>query len=143
MSYEIAKVAAEIGAVHLGSIDGAKMLIDLAKLCNADYVKFQKRNPEESVPPDLKHKPHPNKIFAYGNTYLEHRKALELSAKQHHELKNYSDSIGIKYACSVWDFTSARELIEIDPAYIKIPSACNNNQQLVFLYMLDPFIQLS
>jgi len=126
-----AKVVAEIGCVHLGSMDRAIKLIDLAKICGADYVKFQKRNPEESVPEALKNQPHPNQCFAYGPTYLEHRKALELSAEQHQTLKQYCEKVGIKYAVSVWDITSAKEMIEIGPAFIKIPSACNHNRKLM------------
>ncbi len=129
------KIIAEIGAVHLGSIERAKHLIFLAKECNADYVKFQKRNPEESVSEDIKHKPHPNQIFSYGKTYLEHRKALELSIDQHCELFDYSQKIGIKYSCSVWDMTSAEQIAKLNPEYIKIPSACNRNNQIIdYLY---------
>ena len=34
-------VIAEIGSVHDGSFGNSKKLIDLAKECGADYVKFQ------------------------------------------------------------------------------------------------------
>lgn len=131
MTYSVAKVVAEIGALHLGSMERAKDLIDLAKVCGADYVKFQKRNPDESVPEEIKNKPHPNQMFAYGNTYLEHRKALELSIEQHKELSQYCEQLRIAYACSVWDKTSADEILALKPAFIKIPSALNNNQNLI------------
>ena len=36
-------IIAEIGINHNGSIDTAKKLIDLAKECGCDAVKFQKR----------------------------------------------------------------------------------------------------
>jgi N-acetylneuraminate synthase len=127
----IAKVVAEIGAVHLGQMERAKELASLAKLCGADYVKFQKRNPEESVPESIKHKPHPNQIFAYGPTYLEHRKALEFSIEQHLELMSYCQGIGIKYSSSVWDMTSAKEIVSLNPDFIKIPSACNQNFKIL------------
>tara|TARA_B110000902_G_C13770280_1_gene384057 strand:+ start:23 stop:283 length:261 start_codon:yes stop_codon:yes gene_type:complete len=35
------KVIAEIGSVHDGSFGNSKKLIDIAKECGADYVKFQ------------------------------------------------------------------------------------------------------
>lgn len=120
-------VVAEIGAVHLGSLQRAKDLARLARLCEADYIKTQKRNPEESTPPHLWNQPHPNAIFAHGKTYLEHRKNLELSIEQHQEFKAYCDQIGIKYASSVWDITSAREIISLQPDFIKVPSACNRH----------------
>jgi N-acetylneuraminate synthase len=131
MTYAVPKVTAEIGCAHLGSMDRARMLISLAADCGVDFVKFQKRNPDECVPEDLKNKPHPNQIFSYGETYLDHRKALELNLNQHFELKKYCDMLQVKYACSVWDMTSAKEIIEVNPAYIKIPSACNNNCDLI------------
>lgn len=119
-------VVAEISNTHIGLISRAKELINLAKLADADYVKFQKRNPDESTPEHLKNKPHPNQIFSYGKTYLEHRKKIELSIEQHIELYNYCNSINIKYATSVWDITSAKQIIfNINPDYIKVPSACN------------------
>lgn len=133
MNYVPAKVVAEIGCVHIGSLERAKLLIRLAALCGADYVKFQKRNPEDSVPEHLKDQPHPNLIFSYGDTYLEHRIKLELGVDEHAELKKYCGSIGIGYATSVWDIVSAEEIIELNPDFIKIPSACNTNRELIEL----------
>jgi N-acetylneuraminate synthase len=129
------KVVAEIGAHHLAQMDRAKELIKLARLAGAHYAKFQKRNPDESTPEHLKNQPHPNEKFAYGKTYLEHRKNLELSLEQHAELKEYCESIGIGYSSSVWDMTSAREIVSLKPDFIKIGSPCNQNQEMIkFLF---------
>ncbi len=126
------KVVAEIGCVHLGEMDRAIDLIKLAHFCGADYVKTQKRNPEESVPIGLQSQPHPNSVFAYGDTYLEHRRHLEFSIKQHAELEKFAETVGIGYALSAWDVTSAREIIEyLDCDYIKVPSPCNANWALL------------
>ena len=138
MNIAPAVVIAEIGCAHLGSMQRAKELITLAKTCGADYVKFQKRNPDECVPEALKNQPHPNARFAYGSTYLEHRKALELTFEEHVQLSNYAKSIGIKYTCSVWDVTSAREIVSINPDFIKIPSCCNHNNQ-IFDYLCTKY----
>ncbi len=126
-----AKIVAEIGAVHLGSLDRAKMLADLARLAGADYLKLQKRNPIESVPKEIQNKPHPNQMFAYGDTYLEHRIALELNIDQHMELQMYCKDIGIGYTSSVWDITSAREIIQLNPDFIKVPSPCNTHYKML------------
>jgi len=125
-------VVAEIGCSHLGQMDRAKELITLARFCGADYAKFQKRCPEESTPEEMKNQPHPNQIYSYGATYLEHRKALELSIEQHYELKAFCEQLGkIKYSCSVWDMTSAKEVVDINPDYIKIGSPCNQNFEMI------------
>lgn len=126
-----AYVIAEIGCSHIGKLDRAKELIQLARLAGANCAKFQKRNPKESVKPELWNQPHPNQMFAYGKTYLEHRQNLELSIEQHAELKRYCESIGIDYSTSVWDMTSAKEVISLNPKFIKIPSACNNNEGMI------------
>jgi sialic acid synthase len=129
---------AEIGCTHIGNIDRAKKLALLAKENGADVVKLQKRNPYESVPKSLWDKPHPNQIFSYGDTYLQHRINVELNKDAHIEFKEYCKSINIKYATSVWDMTSAKEMVEIDPAFIKIPSACNNNYDML-KYLFDNY----
>jgi N-acetylneuraminate synthase len=131
LKYVPAIVVAEIGCVHIGSLDRAKELALLAKLCGADYVKLQKRNPTDSVPLSMQAQPHPNQLFSYGDTYLEHRIALELSIEDHIKLKEYCDSIGIGYSSSVWDVVSAREIISLNPDFIKIPSACNASKNLL------------
>jgi len=124
-------LVAEIGCVHLGSVERAKKLANLAKYSGADVLKTQKRNPRESTPKNLWNEPHPNQDFAYGKTYLEHRKNLELPLEAHQELKKHCESIGITYSTSVWDITSAIEIITLDPPFIKIPSACNHNHKLL------------
>jgi sialic acid synthase len=125
------KVVAEIGCVHVGSMERAKMLIDLAKQCHADYAKFQKRNPQESVKKEMWNQPHPHSFFAYGDTYLQHRIKLEFTIEQHAELKEYCEKTGIGYSTSVWDMTSAKEVLSLRPDYIKIPSACNYNFEII------------
>lgn len=119
-------VVAEIGCNHMGDFAIAKEMIKVAKeFGNADMVKFQKRNPRELLTPEEYNKPHPTPYNAYGNTYGEHREYLEFSAAQHRELKMYCENIGIEYSTSVWDLTSAKEIVELNPRVIKIPSACN------------------
>ena len=50
------KIIAEIGINHNGSLELAKRLIDMAYLAGCDYVKFQKRSPEDCVPSEQKQK---------------------------------------------------------------------------------------
>ena len=122
---------AEIGCNHKGDFEIAKELIDLAKFCKATYAKFQKRNPRELLTEEMYHAPHPNQMHAYAETYGEHREKLEFSAQQHAELKSYCEQVGIRYSTSVWDVTSAQEIIALNPDFIKIPSACNNHFELL------------
>jgi N-acetylneuraminate synthase len=127
-TYKKPYVIAEIGCNHKGEMELAKELIKVAKIfCNVDAVKFQKRNNKELLTETQYNDPHPNPINSYGDTYGAHREYLEFDVKQHQELKNYCEEIGITYSTSVWDVTSAKEIASLNPEFIKIPSACNNN----------------
>jgi len=115
----------------MGKIDIAKELIDLAKDAGVKYVKFQKRNNRELLTEEQYNEPHPVPGNSYGNTYGEHREFLEFSVEQNKELKKYCDSIDMIYSTSVWDVSSAREMIAIEPKFLKVPSACNNNFEML------------
>ena len=131
-SYKKPFVIAEIGCNHKGEMEIAKELIKIAKIfCNVDAVKFQKRNNKELLTEEQYNKPHPNPANSYGETYGEHREFLEFDLDQHAELKEYCDEIGIVYSTSVWDTTSAKEIASLHPEFIKIPSACNNNYEML------------
>ncbi len=129
--YKEPNVIAEIGCNHMGDINIAKELIDLAKEAGAKYVKFQKRNNKELLTEDQYNAPHPNPNNSYGNTYGAHREFLEFDIQQNKELKEYCDSINIIYSTSVWDVTSAKEMITFEPDFLKVPSACNNNFKML------------
>ncbi|TLV02390.1 N-acetylneuraminate synthase family protein [Dyadobacter luticola] len=126
------KIIAEIGCNHKGDMEIAKELIKVAKIfCKADVAKFQKRNNRELLTEDQYNAPHPNPANAYGDTYGAHREFLEFTADQHKELKDFCDDLGIIYSTSVWDLTSAKEIAPLNPDLIKIPSACNNNYEML------------
>lgn len=129
--YEKPKVISEIGCNHMGKIEIAKELIKMSKDAGATVAKFQKRNNKLLLTTKQYEDPHPNPHNSYGNTYGAHREFLELNIGQHKELKSYAESIGIEYSTSVWDTISAREIISLNPILIKVPSACNNNYEML------------
>lgn len=131
-NYKKPYVIAEIGCNHKGEIEIAKELIKIAKIFgNADAVKFQKRNNKELLTEAQYNAPHPNASNSYGDTYGAHREYLEFDVAQHAVLKQYCEEIGIVYSTSVWDTTSAKEIASLQPEFIKIPSACNNNYEML------------
>ena len=125
------KIISELCCNHAGDIELAKEMIKMSKVCGADYVKFQKRNPIKAVPVEMHNSAHPCPMHSFGETYLEHRQYLEFSIEQHMELKSYCDDIGIGYSSSVWDEDSAMDIISLNPDFIKIPSAMNENYMLL------------
>ncbi len=129
--YKEPKIIAEIGCNHMGEFAIAKELIHLAKISGAKYVKFQKRNNKELLTKEQYTAPHPVPENSYGKTYGEHREFLEFTKEQHKQLKEYCDSINMIYSTSVWDVTSAKEMISFNPEFLKVPSACNNNFEML------------
>lgn len=125
------KVISEIGCNHMGSIEIAKELLNLSKAAGANVAKFQKRNNKDLLTEEQYNAPHPNPANSYGETYGAHREFLEFSVEQHQELMEYCKEIGITYSTSVWDTTSAKEIISLEPKLIKVPSACNNNFEML------------
>tara|TARA_Y100000766_G_C18870437_1_gene587981 strand:+ start:358 stop:1224 length:867 start_codon:yes stop_codon:yes gene_type:complete len=129
--YQKPKVIAEIGCNHKGDIGIAFELLDLAKECGADVAKFQKRNSKELLTEEQYNAPHPNSHNSYGETYGAHREFLEFDLDQNKQLMNYCNEIGIEYSTSVWDVSSANEIVSMNPRMIKVPSACNNHLDML------------
>ncbi len=130
--YEKPFIIAEAGCNHMGQMNIARDLIETAAhFCKADAIKFQKRNPKELLTKEQYNAPHPNPANSYGNTYGEHREFLEFDLDQHATLKKWCEDAGIIYSTSVWDLTSAREIASLNPVFIKIPSACNTNHEML------------
>jgi sialic acid synthase len=126
------KIIAEIGCNHKGDIMIAKEMIHVAAyFCKVDVVKFQKRCPKELLSYEQYNAPHPNPMHSYGKTYGEHREFLEFNLEQHQQLKSWCEDNGVDYSSSVWDITSAKEVVSINPKLIKIPSACNQNYSML------------
>tara|TARA_A100001015_G_C14872235_1_gene664852 strand:- start:87 stop:962 length:876 start_codon:yes stop_codon:yes gene_type:complete len=134
-NYQKPFLIAEIGCNHMGNLDLAKELIIEAKKCNADYAKFQKRDNKYLLKEDYD-LPHPVPHNSFGKSYGEHREFLEFSIQNHIELNNFCKKNDIKYAVSVWEINSAKEIIEnIEIDFIKVPSACNLDRELLeFLF---------
>ena len=129
---EPAVIVAEIGCNHMGRMDIARKMIEVAKShCDVDYVKFQKRNPSECLTEAQYKTPHPVQHNSFGDTYGAHREFLEFDREEHRQLIDYCHQIGIRYSTSVWDVTSAREMAVLSPDYLKVPSALNLNFELL------------
>lgn len=125
-------VIAEIGCNHMGDFEIAKRFIDVAhRFCEVTHVKFQKRHPRTLLSNEQYNTPHPVPENSYGPTYGAHREFLEFNVEQHQELKLYCESLGMIYSCSVWDMPSVRDILSLNPRYVKIPSATNTNSDLL------------
>jgi sialic acid synthase len=123
---------AEIGCNHMGEIDTAHKFIDvLSDFCGVTHLKFQKRCNRELLSEAQYNSPHPVAENSYGATYGEHREYLEFPVSVHKDLKKYCEDRDIVYSSSVWDISSLKEIIELKPKLIKIPSATNTHKELL------------
>lgn len=126
------KIIAEIGCNHKGDMQIAREMIETAATyCKVDVVKFQKRCIKELLTPEEYNAPHPHPEYSYGRTYGEHREFLEFTLGQHQQLQAWCKEYGVEYSTSVWDVTSAKEIVTLLPRMIKVPSACNLNRPLL------------
>lgn len=98
-------IIGEIGQNHNGSVDLAKLLIDVAsrevkdelfgnELKSMDAVKLTKRDLSEELSVSQMAQPY-NTPHSFGKTYGEHRQVLELSDDEHFELYKYAKSKGL------------------------------------------------
>jgi len=113
-------ITAEIGINHNGDIEIAKKLIDMAKQCGCDAVKFQKRTIEKVYSKEaldvIRDSP-------WGKTNREQKMGLEFNRKEYDIINSYCKEKEIKWYCSAWDIDSQLFLRIYDLEYNKIASA--------------------
>jgi N-acetylneuraminate synthase/sialic acid synthase len=125
-----AYVIAEIGHNHQGDVEKAKALIRSARECGADAVKLQKRDNATLYTRALYDAPYDNE-HSFGATYGEHREALELSAADWLELREFSREEGVTLFGTVFDEPSADFLAELGMPAFKLASGDLTNTPLL------------
>jgi len=115
-------VIAEIGINHNGDIDTCLEMIQAAKDSGADYVKFQKRDPDVCVPELQKNQ---SKSTPWGEmTYLQYKHKIEFGLNDYNIIDKFCQHIGIGWFVSVWDHNSLKFMHEnFSNELTKIPSA--------------------
>lgn len=119
----------EIGINHNGDLQIAKKLIDASFATSWDCVKFQKRNPEVSVP---EHQKNILRETPWGRmTYLEYKYKIEFNEEDYELLNSYCNNKPIDWTASVWDIDSLEFLVKFKVPFLKIPSAHMTNDELL------------
>jgi len=101
---------------HLGKIEVAKKMIESAKECGADCIKFQHHLVDEEMLPN---------IPMSGNFDIplyDFLKKYALTIEQHKELKEHCEKVGIYYLCTPFSYAAAKELMQLDVDCFKIGS---------------------
>ena len=89
MSFKKIKIIAEAGVNHNGSIIYAKKLVDEAKFCGADYIKFQTFDPNLIATTSSQIAPYQKKILPKTKNQKKMLSDLSLSSSQFINLANY------------------------------------------------------
>ncbi len=127
-------IIAEVGINHNGSLETAKRLIDVAKSCGCDAVKFQKRTPEKCVPPEMRSK---MRETPWGYiSYMEYRHKIEFGVDEFSSIDHYCRAQKIAWFVSCWDPDSVVFLQQFNTPCLKVPSACLTDRELLHS-MLD------
>uniref|UniRef100_A0A182NSH2 AFP-like domain-containing protein n=1 Tax=Anopheles dirus TaxID=7168 RepID=A0A182NSH2_9DIPT len=124
-------IVAEIGQNHQGSVATAKQMMQTAKECGADCVKFQRSSLPDKFTASALARPYsgPN---SWGSTYGEHKAWLEFSPDQYRDLQRFASEIGIVFTASAMDAASFRELEQdLCVPFIKIGSGDADNVPLL------------
>jgi N-acetylneuraminate synthase len=120
---------AEIGINHNGDLNIAKKLIDASNACGWQCVKFQKRNPNVCVPD---HQKNIIRETPWGEMrYIDYKIKIEFQKEQYDAINLYCNEKPIDWTVSVWDLDSLKFLNNYKLPFIKIPSACITNLELI------------
>lgn len=115
-------IIAEAGVNHNGSLELAKKLIDVAKNCGCDAVKFQTFIAQNVVSKFAKKAQYQIQNTKNEECQLEMIKKLELSFADFLELKNYCDNQKILFMSTPFDLESIDFLASLKMNIFKIPS---------------------
>jgi N-acetylneuraminate synthase len=122
-------IIAEIGINHNGDLDVCKQMIDAAVHAGVDAVKFQKRTPEVSTPPEQQ-KQMRETPWGY-ITYLDYRYKVEFNQEQYHEIDRYCRQKGVAWFTSVWDEQAVDFMEQFNTPAYKVPSASLTDHNLL------------
>ena len=125
---ELPFIIAEIGINHNGSVEIAKKLIEMAKECGVDAVKFQKRTIDVVYTKELLDSPRQS---PWGTTQKEQKEGLEFDKEEYDEIDSYCKGKGIYWFASAWDERSQAYLNQYDIPFNKIASAMLTHKTLV------------
>ncbi len=118
-------ITAEIGINHNGNLDMARELIQAAKNCGVDAVKFQ------AFKTDQMYSRHTPGFSHTENDIFKQIQGLEIQSVWWQELKEMANGLGLLFSCSIFDETPLPVLQPLGLDFVKIASAEINNMDLI------------
>lgn len=116
-------IIAEIGVNHGGSVDLAFKMIDEAKKCGADAVKFQTFKASRLVSKNTPKVDYQMSTTDVNESHFDMIKALEFKYEDHEPVINYCKSKNIEFISTPYDIESAVFLNNLDVKVFKTASA--------------------
>ena len=137
-------IIGEIGQNHNGSIHIAQSIIDVVHSVNSQLQRFTGDssiigfNSIKTTLRDLEYentnsfnaKPYES-VHSFGKTYLDHRKALELSIDDHAIIAEYARSKDLDFVVTLCAPSCLNLLDKVTPAYLKVASRDLTNIPLI------------
>jgi N,N'-diacetyllegionaminate synthase len=125
-------IIAEIGSNHNGDMQLCKKMIDSAKHCGADAVKFQSWSKSSLISKEeyARNTEYADKKRHFG-TLEQMVERYQFTIEQHCEIYNYCQSIGISFLSSCFSPEEVDLLDELGVPAFKIASMDINNLQLL------------
>ncbi|GHU03865.1 spore coat protein [Spirochaetia bacterium] len=122
-----ALIIAELGTSHGADAGKARELIDAAAGAGADCVKFQMVYADEILHPNTGEVALPGGRIRLYDRFRELERDLGFYA----DLKGYTETKGLLFLCTPFGPRSARELLSLEPALMKIASPELNHVKLL------------
>ncbi len=134
-------VIGEIGQNHNGSLDLAKLLVEIAarpikenlfnlSLRPMDAVKLTKRDLKEELSQSQMNKPYES-FHSFGRTYGEHREVLELTDEEHYEVYKHAKQLGLDFVETLCAVGCLSMLRYFTPDRLKVASRDLTNLPLL------------
>ena len=121
-------ITAEIGINHNGDLNISKKLIDMAKQCGCNAVKFQKRTIDKVYSKEILDAPRES---PWGTTTREQKYGLEFEKDEYDKIDKYCSLNDIEWYASAWDIDSQKFLQQYDFKHNKVASAMLTNHKLL------------
>lgn len=121
-------IIAEIGINHNGDIETAKKLIDMARDCGCDAVKFQKRTIDTVYTKEFLET---FRESPWGTTQRAQKEGLEFGEKDYDIIDDYCKQQKIDWFASSWDIESQLFLRKYKLKYNKVASPMLTNISLL------------
>jgi sialic acid synthase len=134
-------IIGEIGQNHNGSVDLAKLLVDLVsrpvkedlfqlELNPMDAVKLTKRDLREELSISQMNRVY-DSLHSFGRTYGQHREYLELTDEEHFEVYKYAKSKNLEFVETLCAIGTLSLLKLFTPNYLKVASRDLTNLPLL------------